>query len=150
MNKSTQIRIMTIADYDALYDLWLHIPGMGLNTTDDSREGIAQYLKRNPTTCFVAEADGKLIGVIMAGHDGRRGFIYHTAVLPEHRKQGIAMALVDHAMQALEAEGIHKTALVVFASNELGNGFWEHIGFTKREDLVYRNRNIHPLEKINT
>ena len=141
---------MTIADYDALYDLWLHIPGMGLNTTDDSREGIAQYLKRNPTTCFVAEADGKLIGVIMAGHDGRRGFIYHTAVLPEHRKQGIAMALVDHAMQALEAEGIHKTALVVFASNELGNGFWEHIGFTKREDLVYRNRNIHPLEKINT
>jgi ribosomal protein S18 acetylase RimI-like enzyme len=150
MNKSTQIRIMTIADYDALYDLWLHIPGMGLNTTDDSREGIAQYLKRNPTTCFVAEAGGKLIGVIMAGHDGRRGFIYHTAVLPEHRKQGIAMALVDHAMQALEAEGIHKTALVVFASNELGNGFWEHIGFTKREDLVYRNRNIHPLEKINT
>lgn len=150
MNKSTQIRIMTIADYDALYDLWLHIAGMGLNTTDDSREGIAQYLKRNPTTCFVAEADGKLIGVIMAGHDGRRGFIYHTAVLPEHRKQGIAMALVDHAMQALEAEGIHKTALVVFASNELGNGFWEHIGFTKREDLVYRNRNIHPLEKINT
>lgn len=150
MNESIQIRIMTIADYDALYDLWLHIPGMGLNTTDDSREGIAQYLKRNPTTCFVAEADGKLIGVIMAGHDGRRGFIYHTAVLPEHRKQGIAMALVDHAMQALEAEGIHKTALVVFASNELGNGFWEHIGFTKREDLVYRNRNIHPLEKINT
>lgn len=150
MNKSTQIRIMTIADYDALYDLWLHIPGMGLNTTDDSREGIAQYLKRNPTTCFVAEADGKLIGVIMAGHDGRRGYIYHTAVLPEYRKQGIAMALVDHAMQALEAEGIHKTALVVFASNELGNGFWEHIGFTKREDLVYRNRNIHPLEKINT
>lgn len=150
MNESIQIRIMTIADYDALYDLWLHIPGMGLNTTDDSREGIAQYLKRNPTTCFVAEADGKLIGVIMAGHDGRRGFIYHTAVLPEHRKQGIAMTLVDHAMQALEAEGIHKTALVVFASNELGNGFWEHIGFTKREDLVYRNRNIHPLEKINT
>ena len=150
MNESIQIRIMTIADYDALYDLWLHIPGMGLNTTDDSREGIAQYLKRNPTTCFVAETGGKLIGVIMAGHDGRRGFIYHTAVLPEHRKQGIAMALVDHAMQALEAEGIHKTALVVFASNELGNGFWEHIGFTKREDLVYRNRNIHPLEKINT
>lgn len=150
MNESIQIRIMTIADYDAVYDLWLHIPGMGLNTTDDSREGIAQYLKRNPTTCFVAEADGKLIGVIMAGHDGRRGFIYHTAVLPEHRKQGIAMTLVDHAMQALEAEGIHKTALVVFASNELGNGFWEHIGFTKREDLVYRNRNIHPLEKINT
>jgi len=145
-----QIRVMTVADYDAVYDLWMHTPGMGLNTTDDSREGITQYLKRNPTTCFVAETDRKLVGVILAGHDGRRGYIYHTAVLPDFRKRGIAKHLVEAVMDALEQEGIHKTALVVFASNELGNSFWEHIGFTCREDLVYRNRNIHPLEKINT
>lgn len=143
-------RVMTIGDYDAIYDLWLHTPGMGLNTTDDSREGIAQYLRRNPTTCFVAETDGKLVGVIIAGHDGRRGFIYHTAVLPAYRKQGIASSLVEHAMQALEREGIHKVALVAFETNETGNAFWERIGFTQRGDLVYRNKNIHPLEKINT
>lgn len=144
------IRVMTINDYDAIYDLWINTPGMGLNTTDDSREGIEKYLKRNPTTSFVAECDGKIIGVIMAGHDGRRGFIHHTAVLTEYRQQGIGKRLVDSAIDALEKEGIHKVALVVFKNNEIGNGFWENIGFEIREDLIYRNINIHELERIDT
>ena len=144
------IRPMTIADYDGVYDLWISTPGMGLNTTDDSREGIARYLRRNPTTCFVAEEAGHIVGVIIAGHDGRRGFIYHTAVRPECRKQGIATQLVEHAMAALEKEGIHKAALVVFERNALGNAFWERIGFEERTDLVYRNRSIHALERIDT
>ena len=144
------IRPMTIADYDGVYDLWISTPGMGLNATDDSREGIAQYLRRNPATCFVAEEAGRIVGVIIAGHDGRRGFIYHTAVRPECRKQGIATQLVEHAMDALEKEGIHKAALVVFERNALGNAFWERIGFEERTDLVYRNRSIHALERIDT
>ena len=97
-------RPMTIADYDAVYDLWIHTPGMGLNTTDDSREGIDKYLRRNPTTSFVALDGDAVVGVIMAGHDGRRGFIHHTAVLPTYRGQGIATRLVEHAMAALEPE----------------------------------------------
>lgn len=144
------IRVMTIDDYEGVYNLWINTPGMGLNTTDDSREGIDKYLKRNPTTSFVAESDGKIIGVIMAGHDGRRGFINHTAVLSDYRKQGIAKRLVDSAMDALDKEGIKKVALVVFKHNEIGNGFWENIGFTDREDLVYRNKNIHALSRIDT
>lgn len=144
------IRVMTAADYDSIYDLWLHTPGMGLNTTDDSREGIEAYLRRNPTTSFVAECDGNVIGVIMAGHDGRRGYIYHTAVLPAYRGQGIAKQMVAQAMAALEQEGIHKVALVAFQTNELGNGFWEHIGFSQRDDLVYRNKHIHALHRIDT
>lgn len=143
-------RVMTLSDYDSVYDLWIHTPGMGLNTTDDSREGIEKYLRRNPSTCFVALEDDKLVGVILSGHDGRRGFIHHTAVLPDYRGQGIARTLVEHAMNALEAEGIHKAALVVFARNQRGNGFWEKIGFESRGDLVYRNRNIHPLERVDT
>ena len=144
------IRVMTAADYDSVYDLWLHTPGMGLNTTDDSREGIEAYLRRNPTTSFVALWEDSIVGVILAGHDGRRGYIYHTAVLPAFRGRGIARQLVEQAMAALEREGIHKAALVVFARNALGNGFWESIGFSAREDLVYRNQNIHPLERIDT
>lgn len=144
------IRVMTIDDYEGIYDLWIHTPGMGLNSTDDSKEGIAQYIKRNPTTSFVAEDDGKIIGVIMAGHDGRRGYIHHTAVLPDYRHQGIAGKLVENAMQALEQEGIHKVALVAFSRNEIGNGFWESMGFSSREDLVYRNKNIHELHRIDT
>lgn len=85
----SNIRVMTINDYEGIYDLWINTPGMGLNSTDDSREGIQKYLKRNPTTSFVAEEQEKIIRVIMAGHDGRRGYIHHTAVLPDYRHQGI-------------------------------------------------------------
>lgn len=143
-------RVMEIADYQDVYNLWINTPGMGLNTTDDSEEGIRKYLKRNPTTCFVAQDGGKIVGVIMAGHDGRRGYIYHTAVLPEYRGKHIGKNLVDCTVKALEKEGIHKVALVAFEKNEIGNGFWEKIGFEPREDLIYRNKNIHKLDRIDT
>jgi ribosomal protein S18 acetylase RimI-like enzyme len=144
------IRVMAISDYEEIYDVWINTPGMGLNSTDDSKEGIEKYLKRNPTTSFVAECDGKVVGVIMAGHDGRRGYLHHTAVLSAYRNQGIAKMLVEAAMKALEKEGIHKVALVAFKKNEIGNGFWEHLGFVEREDIVYRNKNIHYLDRIDT
>jgi len=139
---------MIIDDYDGIYQLWLNTPGMGLNTLDDSKEGIDKYLKRNPDTCFVAETDGEIIGVIMGGHDGRRGFIYHTAVKVSERCSGIGSKLVDSVMDALTKEGIHKVALVVYSKNETGNKFWENRGFTTREDLIYRNKNITELEHI--
>lgn len=144
------IRQMSINDYTAVYDLWIHTPGMGLNNVDDTKEGIERYLKRNPTTCFVAEEKGKIIGVIMSGHDGRRGFIHHTTVHQEYRKQGLGKQLVDAAMEALDKEGIQKVALVAFSRNELGNAFWEKVGFTVREDLVYRNKNIHDFVRMDT
>ena len=142
------IRVMKAEDYDGVFDLWVNTPGIGLNETDDSREGIEKYIDRNPTSSFVAEKDGKIVGVIMAGHDGRRGYIHHTAVLPEYRKRGIAGRLVESALAALEKEGINKAALVAFKDNDVGNAFWENIGFTERVDLVYRNRNIHELNPI--
>ena len=144
------IRTFRVEDYDEVYDLWLNTPGMGLNETDDSRDGIAAYLRRNPSTSFVAENEGRIVGAVLAGHDGRRGFIYHTAVLPDYRMQGLAKKLVDEAIAALEREGIHKAALVVFVGNESGNAFWEHIGFEIREDLNYRNKSIHDLKRIDT
>ena len=107
-------------------------------------------MKRNPTTCFVAEEDSKIVGVIMAGNDGRRGYIYHTAVLPEFRGKHVAKTLVENAMAALEKEGITKVALVVFEKNQNGNGFWEKIGFTVRNDLIYRNKTIAQMERIDT
>ncbi|MDO5344796.1 MAG: GNAT family N-acetyltransferase [Lachnospiraceae bacterium] len=145
-----EIRCMTIADYDQVHMLWTHTPGMGLNQLDDSREGIEKYLKRNQGTCFVAEENGRIIGGILSGHDGRRGFIYHTAVLEAYRKQGIGKKLVEEAMNALEKEGIHKVALVAFKQNQAGNDFWEEIGFEERRDLVYRNKVIHESQAINT
>ena len=137
-------------DYQNVYNLWIHTPGMGLNATDDSAEGIRKYLTRNPNTCFVAEDNGEIVGVIMSGHDGRRGLIHHTAVKVSERKRGIGSSLVEHAMTALENEGINKVVLVAFSKNEIGNAFWEKQGFTCREDLNYRNKNINDLRRIDT
>ncbi len=143
-------RIMDISDYEQVYDLWLSCAGMGLNNLDDSKEGIQRFLNRNPDTCFVAQDEQKIVGVIIAGNDGRRGYIYHTAVAPECRHQGIATRLVNEAMSALKVLGINKTALVVFSKNTDGNAFWEKSGFTSRQDLVYRNKTITEMVRIDT
>lgn len=145
------IRIMTPDDYDAVVACWTSCPGMGLNTIDDSRQGITRYLQRNPTTSFVHEtSDGIIDGAILAGHDGRRGYIYHTAVSPERQHQGIGTALVNGALHALANEGIIKVALVVFSRNDAGNAFWERLGFTARGDLTYRNKALCAITRIDT
>ena len=143
-------RTMDISDYGQVYELWLSCAGMGLNNLDDSKEGIKRFLDRNPQTCFVALEDQTVAGVIIAGHDGRRGYIYHTAVHPQHRHKGIASKLVDEALKALKEQGINKTALVVFSRNADGNAFWENVGFTERTDLVYRNKAITEMIRIDT
>lgn len=144
------IRAMTVNDYEKVYDLWMSCRGMGLNDLDDSAEGIARFLQRNPGTCFVAAEGDAIAGAVMAGHDGRRGYIYHTAVRPEYRRQGIGQKLVDAALQALKGCGIHKVALVVFEKNETGNAFWEEMGFTIRDDLIYRNLALEEIVRIDT
>ena len=145
-----QIRKMTIADYDEIYSLWMSCAGMGLNSLDDTKEGISKFLERNPEMCFVALIDKRIIGAIMVGTDGRRGYIYHTAVHPDFRKQGIAKALVDNALSAVENLGINKVALVVFGRNIGGNVFWEKMGFTTRDDIIYRNKTLVEFVRIDT
>jgi len=137
-----------LCDYEDIFALWRSTPGMGLNTADDSLEGIKKYLLRNPNTCFVAELNGKIVGTILSGNDGRRGFICHTAVKAEERGNGIGSALVDASMEALKNEGINKVALVAYSDNEIGNKFWEKQGFSARNDLTYRDKEIHRLELI--
>lgn len=137
-----KIRLLAIEDYEKVYDLWTNTKGMGMRSLDDSYEGIERFLKRNPTTSFVAEENNNLVGVILCGHDGRRGYIYHTAVNPDYRRNGLGEALVNAALESLKKEGINKAALVVFSTNDVGNKFWESIGFEKREDLIYRNISI--------
>ena len=140
-------RLMTIDDYRQAYDLWIEC-GNGLNDKDDSREGIDKYLKRNPNTSFVAVCEQKVVGVILCGHDGRRGIIQHACVSPDHRREGIGQKLVDLALEALKQEGITKVLLVAFKKNEGGNAFWESQGFTLREDLNYRNKALAEMVRI--
>ena len=136
------IRLMEISDYDKVYRLWTGTSGMGMRSLDDSLEGIERFLKRNHRSNFVAVEGEAIIGVILCGHDGRRGYIYHAAVESSFRGKGIGGQLVDRALEALKDEGINKAALVVFKSNEIGNDFWAAIGFDERTDLKYRNKSI--------
>lgn len=145
-----EIRNMQLDDYHSVYAIWLSCPGMGLNNLDDSREGIAKYLSRNPDTCFVAVEQDCIIGAILAGHDGRRGYISHTAVSPAHQRQGVGKQLVEAALNALKQQGIHKVNLVAFAHKEKGNAFWESMGFTQRTDLIYRNRALADMVRMDT
>lgn len=145
-----KIRKMTIDDYEQVYALWTSCAGMGLNNLDDSRDGIRAFLQRNPDTCFIAEINSQVIGGIMVGNDGRRGYIYHTAINPRYRKQGIARQLVNTAIDALKQAGINKVALVVFERNKSGNIFWEKMGFPVREDLVYRDKTLTEITRIDT
>ena len=144
MTGDIEYRTMEPADYDSVYALWKSCDGIGLNDVDDSREGIERYLLQNPKTCFVAMQNNRIVGVVLAGHDGRRGFIYHLAVHQDFRRMGIARTLVEKATETLGDCGITKVALVAFKRNVVGNAFWESMGFTSREDLVYRNL---PLRK---
>ena len=144
------IRLMTIDDYKKVYKLWMSCAGMGLNNLDDSKEGIVKFLKRNPDTCFVADVENVIVGAILVGNDGRRGYIYHTAVNPQYRNQGIAKNLVDTSVTALQKIGINKAALVAFDRNEAGNDFWDKMGFTVRNDLVYRNKALSEMVRRDT
>ena len=149
-HRKTIIRVMNTEDYDRVYALWMSCKNMGFNNLDDSRQGIEKYLKRNPSTCFVAEQDNAIVGVVLAGHDGRRGFIHHMAVAEDCRRQGIATDLLDQALAALKEEGINKAALLVFNRNEAGNAFWERQGFTARDDVTYRNKTLTEMIRIDT
>ena len=131
------VRAMTIDDYDNVYALWSSINGFAIRSIDDSREGVDIFLKRNPLTSCVAIADGKIVGAILCGHDGRRGCFYHVCVHKDYRRRNIGRTMVAFCMEALRKEHINKVSLIAFTKNDVGNAFWNSIGWTKREDLNY-------------
>ena len=144
------IKLVTIEDYDKILELWnsAEQTRRAMNPVDDSREGFERYIRRNPTTCFLAQADGsaehetETAGVILMGHDGRRAVIHHLCVHPDYRREGIARMLVTKAEEAIRAEGISKIFCLVFKDNDPANAFWEKQGYTLRTNLNYRNKSL--------
>ena len=132
-----QIQVMTIDDYEEVHKLWMTIKGFAIRSVDDSKEGVERFIRRNPTTSVVARCDGKIVGAILCGHDGRRGCLYHVCVHPDYRRRGIGKEMVVSCMNALKMEKISKVSLIAFTKNDIGNAFWNTIGWTKREDLNY-------------
>ena len=145
------VRTMTIDDYEEVSLLWHKIKGFSIRSIDDSREGVARFLKRNPDSSGVAVEDSRVVGAILCGHDGRRGCMYHVCVDPEYRMRGIGKSMVVFAMNALKKEHISKVSLIAFTKNDVGNKFWRCIGWTKREDLNYYDfvLNSENIERFN-
>ena len=136
-NQEITIRPMQQSDYPKVYQLWKTIKGFGIRSMDDSEEGVARFIRRNPSTSIVAETEGQVVGAILCGHDGRRGCFYHVCVHEDYRKRGIGKAMAVFAMKALQKEEINKVSLIAFKQNEVGNHFWKSVGWTFREDLNY-------------
>lgn len=131
------IRVMTLDDYEKVYALWMTIHGFAMRGIDDSKEGVARFLRRNPTTSMVAYMDGELVGAILCGHDGRRGSLYHVCVKEAYRQHGIGQKMVEACLAALKEEQINKVSLIAFSDNEVGNHFWQGLGWKFREDVNY-------------
>lgn len=128
------IRSMTTEDYREVFALWQITSARAMDGSD-SEENIARYLRRNPGMSQVALDSGKIIGTVLAGHDGRRGFIHHMAVLPEYRRHHIGEALAKTALEKIAGDGIEKTHIFCYCDNFTGQNFWKSIGFEKREDI---------------
>lgn len=135
------IRDLTIDDYEAVLALWQGTEGIGLSRADE-RQAIASYLDRNPGLSFVALADEQLVGAVLCGHDGRRGFIHHLAVRASHQRQGMGQALVERCVDALRLQGIDKCHLFVYATNSNARAFWQRLGWQPRDDLMVMSKII--------
>lgn len=132
---------MTKDDYDEVYEMWQTTSKRALSNAD-SREQIERYLDRNKGMSQVAVIDGKIVGTVLAGHDGRRGFIHHMAVIPQYRRKHIGHSLANKAIEKITAEGIDKTHIFCYQNNETGQDFWSDFGFKKRDDVfVYSFEN---------
>jgi putative acetyltransferase len=130
----TSIRAMSIDDYPAVHALWAETPGIGLSESD-TRAGTEAFLRRNPDMSAVAFAEGRLVGAVLCGHDGRRGYLHHLAVARAWRRRGIARQLLAWCFRELSAQRILKCNIFLYASNHDGIGFWQHAGWSARPDL---------------
>lgn len=133
---------MTIDDYDEVFAMWQITSKRALSKADE-RDQIARYLQRNAGMSQVAVTDGKIVGTVLAGHDGRRGFIHHMAVLPQYRRRRIGHKLAERAIACIAADGIDKTHIFCYQNNETGQDFWRDFGFEKRDDVYvfsYNNK----------
>lgn len=135
------IREMTPQDYDAVYALWEQTEGVGLSAAD-SRERITRYLERNPGHSFVAVDGAAVVGAVLCGHDGRRGYLHHLAVVPAYRRQGVGRQLVERVLAALQKAGIDKCHLFVFRTNAPALAFWQANGWQVRTELQLLSRNL--------
>lgn len=136
------IREMTLDDYRQILALWKRTEGIGLSESDNEM-ATAAYLQRNPgMSCVAVGHSDQVIGAVLCGHDGRRGYIHHLAVAAEHRRKGIAKQLLTFCFAGLKRNNIPKCNVFLFCNNHDGHAFWVHHGWAKRADLYLLQKTV--------
>jgi putative acetyltransferase len=138
---SVELRPLVLEDYQRIFELWESTEGIGLSSADQP-EAIRVYLERNPGLSTAAVDQGRLVGAILCGHDGRRGYLHHLAVESGSRGQGIGRCLVERSLDLLRQAGISKCHLFIFNKNDSGRAFWSHLGFENRADIGLFSRTL--------
>ena len=126
-------------DLPTVLSLWSETEGVGLNESDEP-EQLRAFLNRNPGLSLVARDSNKVIGAVLCGHDGRRGYLHHLAVVPAYRNQGLGRRMVEACLTSLAALGIPKCNIFLYADNEPGEQFWTRCGWSRRTDLQLLQR----------
>lgn len=139
-----EIHPFKIDAYDRVFALWQQCEGVGLSEAD-SQASIQAYLNRNPGMSFIATAGGAVVGAVLGGHDGRRGYIHHLAVHPRSRRRSVGRRLVEQCLSALQRAGIRKCHIFIFNQNQDGIAFWKSVGWTPRSDISVISKSIEPV-----
>jgi len=138
---AVEIRIMKSHDYSDAVDLWRSLPGLGLSSADE-HTAIDRFLKINPETCFVALDEGKIIGTVLGGSDGRRGYLYHLAVHKDYRRIGLGRQLSEKCLASFKSQGLKKCHIFVISNNAEGLRFWERLGWLLRKDIFVMSKDL--------
>ncbi len=138
---AVSIRKMIADDYPGAIQLWQSLPGLGLSSADQ-QDAIARFLEKNPSTCFIALDGEKVIGTVLGGSDGRRGYLYHLAVQEEYQRLGLGRQLSEACIAALKSEGLQKCHIFVISSNLEGLRFWERLGWILRQDILVMSKDL--------
>jgi ribosomal protein S18 acetylase RimI-like enzyme len=131
-SKDIVIRSMTPDDLPGAIALWSGAEGVSVSEGDSVAE-LRDYLRRNPGGSQVAYAGGALVGAVLAGTDGRRGYLYHLAVDPSLRGRGLGRELADRSLGQLRAQGLKRVLILVDRNNPSGRAFWERCGWEGME-----------------
>ena len=145
MKTNYAIRQMSIVDFDAVLRLWQATEGIGLNESDN-RAHLRSYLRRNPGMSFVARCHREVVGAVLCGHDGRRGYLHHLAVAKAHRKKGLGKKLVNACLAKLRRLRIQKCNIFLFSDNSAGESFWRYNGWARRADLLVMQKDLAPTQ----
>jgi len=138
---SVEIRIMNSGDYSGAIELWQTLPGLGLSSADE-HTAIEFFLNKNPFTCFVALDGQKIIGTVLGGSDGRRGYLYHLAVHKDYQRIGLGREISEKCLDSLRSLGLKKCHIFVISNNTEGLHFWEKLGWLLRKDILVMSKDL--------